>query len=287
MNSLDELLTYTKYQITENMNQYIPSYDRIHEAMHYAMKAGGKRIRPALLYAILDIYGSDKNSAHIAALSLEMIHTYSLVHDDLPAMDDDDLRRGKNTVHIEFDEATAILAGDGLLNHAFTLLTSMNYDSEIVLDVIRVISEAASIEGMILGQSKDIQDEVDTIESLNQLHALKTGRLLSAPVEVGVILSGAKQDLEQWRTIAYNIGLMFQIKDDYLDVYGKEEEIGKRVGSDASLNKTTYITLIGQEETNLLLQSKYDETVNLLKELNHLDTSLIEQIMKYVVERKK
>ena len=163
----------------------------------------------------------------------------------------------------------------------------MNYDSEIVLDIIRVISEAASIEGMILGQSKDIQDEVDTIESLNQLHALKTGRLLSAPVEVGVILSDAKQDLEQWRTIAYNIGLMFQIKDDYLDVYGKEEEIGKRVGSDASLNKTTYITLIGQEETNFLLQSKYDETVNLLKELNHLDTSLIEQIMKYVIERKK
>lgn len=229
----------------------------IKEAMIYSLEAGGKRIRPMLVFAVLSSFGVDVARGIPAAVAIEMIHTYSLIHDDLPSMDDDDLRRGKPTNHKVFGEAVAVLAGDALLTYSFQIVAEMNHPEvtpEMKLELIAEISKSAGAEGMVGGQIADMEGENKqlTLEELEYMHEHKTGKLLQASILSGAILASA--DAEQrkhLRQFAYHLGLAFQIRDDILDIEGTEELIGKPVGSDLANNKSTYpalLTLNGAKE---------------------------------------
>lgn len=231
----------------------------ITEAMRYSVFAGGKRIRPVLLLASFEMFQPDSTAAMPFACALEMIHTYSLIHDDLPAMDNSDLRRGRKTNHIVFGEAMAVLAGDALLNFAFeTMLAASHIEAVSVLRAAAYIAKSAGISGMIGGQVLDIESENKIIsqDELRVLHEKKTGGLICAAACGGAILSGADETqitaLEQF---ACHLGLAFQIKDDILDVEGDAAALGKPTGGDNAAHKNTYVTLYGlQEAKKLLLQ---------------------------------
>ncbi|MFD3447796.1 polyprenyl synthetase family protein [Microbacteriaceae bacterium 4G12] len=232
----------------------------LQEAMTYSLKAGGKRIRPMLLFATLHAFQKDKAMGVPAACALEMIHTYSLIHDDLPCMDDDDLRRGQPTNHKVFGEAMATLAGDGLLTYAFQVLAE-NRHPEVTeamnLRLVMELAKAAGPEGMVAGQVADMEAEgkVLTLEQLEYIHQRKTGRLLEFSVLAGAILAGASQwQTEKLMEFARNLGLAFQIRDDILDVEGTEEEIGKPVGSDVHNEKSTYTTLFSMDDAKRILE---------------------------------
>lgn len=221
------------------------------KSMLYSLEAGGKRIRPMLLIATYKAYKSDIQKVLSSATALEMIHTYSLIHDDLPAMDNDDYRRGKLTNHKAFDEATAILAGDALLTHSFYLIANdtLLSDSEKV-HMIRLLSLYSGPNGMVAGQVLDMEAENDpiSIEQLEQIHVLKTGELIKFAVKAGAILGNAtKEQIQHLETFSYYLGLLFQIQDDILDVIGNTEKLGKAVGSDEDQNKSTYPKLLGLE----------------------------------------
>lgn len=240
----------------------------ISEGMKYSVLNGGKRLRPILLLMTLEILNSKLEVGIPTAVAIEMIHSYSLVHDDLPALDNDDYRRGKLTTHKKFGEAEAILIGDALLTHAFTIISQKNkfLTPEQIVEIISITSDYAGASGMIGGQMVDIESEnkkID-IETLKYIHSNKTGKLLKLPVECGVIIG--KANLEEKRVLidyAELIGLAFQIKDDILDIEGSFEEIGKPVGSDILLEKSTYPSIIGMEESKKLL----NETLNKAKKL--------------------
>ncbi|MGM9926203.1 MAG: polyprenyl synthetase family protein [Bacillus sp. (in: firmicutes)] len=237
------------------------------ESMIYSLEAGGKRIRPLLVFAVLDAFGKSTKIGLQAACSIEMIHTYSLIHDDLPAMDDDDIRRGKPTNHIMFGEANAVLAGDALLTHSFYVIAAMDdpeVSAEQKIAVIKEISRCAGAEGMVGGQTADMQAEGASIslEQLEYIHEHKTGKLLTCSVLAGAILAGASERQKaKLAEFSHHLGLAFQIRDDILDIEGNEEVIGKPVGSDVSNQKNTYpalLTLKGakdklEEETNKAL----------------------------------
>lgn len=221
------------------------------DAMLYSLEAGGKRIRPLLLFAVMDAFGKDPEAGKDAAAAIEMVHTYSLIHDDLPSMDDDDLRRGKPTNHKVFGEATAILAGDALLTLSFGMLAAIPdqvASSDVKLSLINSLATAAGAAGMVGGQAADMEGEGRhiSIEDLERIHVNKTGKLLEYSILAGAELSGAtaeqKRSLSQF---AYHIGLAFQIRDDILDVEGNEELIGKPVGSDNGNDKSTYPAILG------------------------------------------
>ncbi|MBL4576052.1 MAG: polyprenyl synthetase family protein [Opitutaceae bacterium] len=219
---------------------------RIHEAMRYSMQAGGKRLRPVLVMATAEFL-SAKNETTPAAVAIECIHTYSLIHDDLPAMDNGDLRRGMPTSHIQFDEATAILAGDALLTYAFTLLSTA-YNAELGLKLIRELSHASGSEHLIGGQMEDILSENTeaTPKQLEFIHQNKTAALLTSALVMGAILANAnKATIATIREIGRNLGLAFQIIDDILDATSTTENLGKNAGSDATAHKNTYVTLFG------------------------------------------
>ncbi|WP_338048418.1 polyprenyl synthetase family protein [Peribacillus alkalitolerans] len=222
------------------------------EAMLYSLEAGGKRIRPLLIFAVLASFQKDVKIGIPAACAIEMIHTYSLIHDDLPSMDNDDLRRGKPTNHIVFGEAMAILAGDALLTHSFEVLSKEigNVSPEIQISLIRLISNAAGASGMVGGQVADIEGENKqlSLEELRYVHNHKTGKLLVASVMAGAILSNtSSEQAYHLERFAEHVGIAFQIKDDILDIEGKEELIGKKVGSDIANQKSTYPSLLGLE----------------------------------------
>lgn len=227
---------------------------RVFDAMSYSLMAGGKRLRPVIMLYACEMCGGDAEDVLPFACAMEMIHTYSLIHDDLPAMDNDDLRRGKPTNHIQFDEATAILAGDALLNMAFEITSS--YKNEKISDgaalrAISVLARSAGACGMIGGQMIDIESEQKelSLEELTALHSLKTGAIIRASGVCGAILAGA--DDEQIKAVddfCRNLGIAFQIQDDILDVTGNEEELGKKIGSDVQNNKNTYVTLTSLED---------------------------------------
>ena len=227
------------------------------ESMKYSLQAGGKRIRPLLLFAVLYAFNKKPEIGLQAASSIEMIHTYSLIHDDLPAMDNDDMRRGKPTNHIVFGEDMAILAGDALLTLAFQQLTRMtdkDISAEQKLAVISEISKCAGAEGMVGGQTADMEAEGKdiTLEELEYIHEHKTGKLLTCSILAGAILAGASGiEKDILATFSRHLGLAFQIRDDILDIEGVEEEIGKPIGSDEENNKSTYpalLTLQGAKE---------------------------------------
>lgn len=225
--------------------------ERLAAAMRYSLMAGGKRLRPLLTLWAADACGAADGVAMPAAVALEMIHTYSLIHDDLPAMDDDDLRRGRPTCHKAFDEATAILAGDGLLTLAFEVVARHQRPRECAGDCIAILAEAAGPKGMVGGQMADLAAETRddaTLDELEAIHRRKTGALLSAALRMGATVAGAG-DREKAALADYgrNVGLAFQVVDDLLDATGDEAKMGKRVGKDSGLGKWTYPGLMGIE----------------------------------------
>ncbi|MGB0664541.1 MAG: polyprenyl synthetase family protein [Pontibacterium sp.] len=231
------------------------------EAMKYGVLNGGKRIRPALVYMVNQLLGGNLNHADPAAVAIECLHSYSLVHDDLPAMDDDDLRRGKPTCHIKFDEATAILAGDGLLTFAFELLTQGELSAEQKVAMVATLAKSAGPYGMVGGQAFDLAhvDKPLTLVQLEAMHNHKTGELILAAIELGAISANATAD-DKKALAEYGaaIGLAFQVQDDILDIEGSTEELGKPQGSDLAAHKPTYPSLLGldgaKEKLNLLHQ---------------------------------
>ncbi len=250
----------------------------IHEAMEYSLMAGGKRIRPILSIAVNDMLKGDRSSVTPYAIAIELIHTYSLIHDDLPCMDNDDLRRGKPTNHKVFGEAMAVLAGDGLLNLAYEImLADAVKDKNNRLqksETARLIAEAAGISGMIAGQVMDMEAENRDIsyEELCIMHKKKTGALIRAAVLAPAILLDAKEEIRtNLEVYADNIGLAFQIKDDILDNEGSREIVGKSVGSDEKNNKATFVSKLGIEKAKELLKSSVEKAVEALKTIENND----------------
>jgi geranylgeranyl diphosphate synthase, type II len=223
------------------------------EAMRYSLLAGGKRVRPVLALATARAIGADPERFLPAACAIELIHTYSLIHDDLPAMDDDDLRRGKPTAHVRFGEDVAILAGDGLFAEAIRLFCEQPGEPPRVLAALRELSAATGVEGMVGGQYVDVAGEARDADALRDLHALKTGRLIAAGVGVVLILEGVPEpETIAFRRFAEELGVLFQIVDDILDVTGSDEQLGKPHGSDERHGKLTYVSLFGLERARQL-----------------------------------
>ncbi|MDO4743367.1 MAG: polyprenyl synthetase family protein [bacterium] len=231
-------------------------YGRILDAMKYSLLSGGKRLRPALLLEFCKICGGDLDTAVDFACAVEMIHTYSLIHDDLPCMDNDDTRRGKPSCHIAFGEDLALLAGDGLLTLAFELASKCRFPARSVLKAISVLAEMAGVQGMIGGQVIDLESEnkVVDIDTIKKMYSLKTGALLKAACSIGCILPGADEEkVGAAKEYADNIGLAFQIVDDILDVVGDSQKLGKPVGSDADNHKSTFVAFYGIEHSKKLV----------------------------------
>lgn len=220
------------------------------EAMRYAALGGGKRLRPFILVQAANLVGADSPAAWQTGAALECVHVYSLIHDDLPCMDDDDLRRGKPTVHKAYDEAMAVLAGDGLLTKAFDILSHIEQPAETRLKLISGLAKAAGVNGMIGGQILDIKasESEQTLESISTLQSLKTGALIKYAASAGAMIGGANAaQTEQLEAYAEDLGLLFQITDDVLDVTGDIKNMGKAVNKDENLGKATFVSILGLE----------------------------------------
>lgn len=254
----------------EYMNVPKMPQNKVFEAMAYSLLAGGKRLRPVILLCVAEMCNKNAESVMPFACAIEMIHTYSLIHDDLPAMDDDDLRRGMPTNHIKFGEAVAILAGDALLNKAFEITSvykSEDIKDENILKAIAEMSKASGALGMIGGQIIDIEGENKklTLEELKHLHALKTGELIRAAGVCGAYLSGAsEEEIKAVEEYCVALGMAFQIRDDLLDVLGNEEDLGKPIGSDKENNKNTYVSLTSLEEAEAMVFEYTDKAIKAL-----------------------
>lgn len=268
---------------------------RILKAMEYSLMAGGKRIRPVLCMAGCEAVNGKIENALPVASAIEMIHTYSLIHDDLPAMDDDLLRRGKPTLHVKYDEATAVLAGDALLTYAFKIIAAAglsekkNDNAQKWLDIIFSVSTEAGCEGMIEGQMQDIASENThlSIDKLQEMHLLKTGALIKSSVLTGAILgNGTKQQIKQLEIYAKNIGLAFQVTDDILNVEGDPLVMGKAAGTDMAHNKNTYPSLLGlkksKEFAEKLIIAAHDSIISFDNKADPLRA-----IALYIIKRKK
>ena len=242
---------------------------RLKEAMLYAVQSGGKRIRPLLTLAI-GASGTSTNEATLdLACALEMIHTYSLIHDDLPGMDDDELRRGRPTLHNAFDEATAILAGDALLTLAFEVAANANLEANQLVEAVKILSTASGMSGMISGQMKDIASEEATItlEEMKEIHREKTGELLLAAVRLGNLFVLDSKMKEAFVSYATHFGLAFQIQNDLQDVCWTSEQTGKETGKDSELSKNTYPSLLGVEGGKEALASEFSSCKRALEEV--------------------
>ncbi|WP_227395189.1 polyprenyl synthetase family protein [Jeotgalibacillus aurantiacus] len=291
MNRLSEFMTKNKLKVEQVLLNAITSLDcpeKLQEAMIYSVKAGGKRIRPLLVMATAQSFDRNPERALEAGAALEMIHTYSLIHDDLPSMDDDDLRRGQPTNHKVFGEAFAILAGDALLTLSFGIIAdSVNFTPEEKVKLIGLLAKASGAEGMVGGQAADIEgEEADlTIKELESIHVRKTGRLLEYAVKAGGIISGLDdRELNLLGDYAKHIGLAFQIRDDILDVEGDQNEIGKPVGSDEANKKSTYPALLGMEEAKRKLQYHIEKAHESLQKI-HPEPDLLADIADLIASR--
>ena len=265
----------------------VPHAD-LYDAMNYSLLAGGKRIRPILTLECCRLCGGTDSQAISLACAVEMIHTYSLIHDDLPCMDNDELRRGKPTCHMAYGEATAVLAGDGLLTAAFeTALGAGAYlPAERVTQALEVLATAAGPAGMVGGQALDMAGEGHalTLADVEELQKLKTGAMISAAAELGVIAGGGGEaEKAAVRTYAQKLGLAFQIRDDMLDVAGDQSSLGKPIGSDASSEKTTFVTLKGLEECGRLVERLTGEAIEALS--GFADPWFLEELARVLVGR--
>lgn len=267
----------------------------VFQAMNYSVLAGGKRIRPILMLETYKLFGGSNKAIESFVAAIELIHTYSLVHDDLPAMDDDELRRGKLTTHAKFGEAMGVLAGDGLLNYAFeialdTLDETKGADNRAVIRSLKVLAKKAGIYGMIGGQVVDVEAEKQYGISKNRLdfiYELKTGALIEATMMIGAILGGATdEEVEQIEDVAKKIGLAFQIQDDVLDVIGETEIIGKSVGSDEKNQKATYVVFEGLEKAKQEVADLTDDAIAILQELPY-ENPFLTELLRWMVLRDK
>lgn len=284
-------MTKVNGQIEKELSYYIKNLSapqKIKDAMDYSLQAGGKRIRPTLLLATLYAFGQDTRKGMATACSLEMIHTYSLIHDDLPAMDNDDLRRGKPTNHKVFGEAYSILAGDGLLTYSFQIIAQDPHLSiHQKLKIIELLALSAGPEGMVGGQVADMQGENQrlSLDELEYIHRNKTGKLLSFSAIAGAIIANASNEqISILENYAENIGLAFQIRDDILDVEGNEEVIGKPVGSDEGNFKSTYPSLLTLEGAKERLHYHTQLAKEIIKKLQ-LNTILLEELAELIEVR--
>ncbi|HEU4976755.1 MAG TPA: farnesyl diphosphate synthase [Baekduia sp.] len=264
-----------------------PRTDGLEEAMRYSLLAGGKRIRPVLALATADAVGLPGFDVLPLAAALELIHTYSLIHDDLPAMDDDDLRRGMPTCHVKFGEDVAILAGDALYAEAFRhLLTAQAGDPARVLATARELSAATGVDGMVGGQYLDVAGAAETPDDLRRLHELKTGRLIGASVVCVHLLAGTDEAATTaWRRFASELGVLFQIVDDILDVTGTDEGLGKPQGSDERLGKRTYVTEFGLDGARALASECHGTARATLSEVAPAGAAELEHITDFIFTR--
>lgn len=281
---------------TENIiYRYLPSekgnQKTVIEAMNYSIKAGGKRIRPLLMKETANLFGYDGNEVNPFMTAMEMIHTYSLVHDDLPAMDNDEIRRGLPTTHIKFGHAIGILAGDALLNYAFELCANAIVESSNVdraAKAFKILSQKAGIYGMIGGQTVDIEqtNKENDKDTLDFIYRLKTSALIEGSMMVGAVIAGASdEEVEKVRQIALSVGMAFQIKDDLLDVESTTKELGKPVLSDEKNVKTTYVTLYGIEKSKEMVKSYMDKAISILDSMEYKNEFLKELLISLITRK--
>ena len=302
MNIREELVARAEH-MEEILKEYLPEESSpqktIFEAMNYSLLAGGKRIRPILMEEAYLMFskknGVSSNAIYAFMSAMEMIHTYSLVHDDLPAMDNDEYRRGKKTTHAVYGETMGILAGDALLNYAFETAAEAFSDEEVNLSYLKayqVLAKKAGAYGMIGGQVVDIEtegmtaDEV-TIERLEYIHLLKTAALLESSLMIGAILGGATaEEVEIMEQIGRKVGVAFQIQDDVLDVTSSMEVLGKPIGSDEKNNKVTYVTLVGLEKAQAEVEKLSNEALALVEKLP-VQSEFLKETILYLIHREK
>lgn len=260
------------------------STGKLQEAMAYSLLGGGKRLRPVLTLAVCDMLGGDRKSALPFAAAVEMIHTYSLIHDDLPSMDDDDLRRGKATCHKEFEEATAILAGDALQSAAFVQIASAPYPSGKIKAAVHCLGTLGGEKGMVGGQALELSDGVVTMEKLQQIQAMKTGALLVAACHLGVIAAdGEKETFKKITNYGDALGCAFQIRDDILDATGSVETLGKPIGSDAKEGTVTFYSLLGQEKAQAMVKMLTEKGETALSDLEN--TAFLVELIRWLAQR--
>lgn len=293
-NDINSYFTLCQQLIDNTLNDWLPSIEtepfKLHSAIRYSVLSGGKRIRPVLVFATAEAFGLERDKALAAACAVELIHAYSLIHDDLPAMDDDDLRRGLPTCHIKYDEATAVLAGDALQAMAFEILCNHgNHSAQSRVDMIKTLSAASGSQGMVGGQAIDLNSvgQMLSLASLERMHSFKTGALIEASIIMGAqsaALSshGTLQLLQQY---ARNIGLAFQVQDDILDITSDTETLGKTQGADEARNKPTYPALLGLEGAKQKAQELYRASLKALEGLENLDTARLAQISEFIINR--
>jgi len=297
MSNFKDKLEQYKVLIDNSLMNYVakPGFEekRVYEAMEYAFTGGGKRIRPILTLEFSRLCGMDISDALKFACAVEMIHCYSLVHDDLPCMDDDALRRGKPSCHIAYGEAYALLAGDGLLTLAFETILKQNEGSTVTArNAARAaleLAQQAGYLGMIGGQTVDISSEgkAVSLDTLKLMHSLKTGALISAACKIGCIIAGASEEkIAAAEEYAKNIGLAFQITDDVLDAVGDTAQLGKNVGSDEAKNKTTFVSLMGVEKSLEIARELTEKAKSELKIFGS-DSEFLYELADYLVKRDK
>lgn len=290
-------LTAKRGLVDRTLDQVLPASDefppQLHKAMRYCLFAGGKRLRPILCLAAYEAVGGNPDSIINAACALELIHTYTLIHDDLPSMDNDDYRRGCLATHKVFGEAVAILAGDALQAEAFkqlaTGLKNRHYKDAVAIDVIREVAQACGSQGLIAGQVVDLQSEGKLIDKdlLDYMHIHKTGLLITASVSVGALLGNGRQDeIRRLKEYSRAIGLTFQITDDLLDVLGSTENLGKEVGSDEKRGKATYPGILGTNEAIKMQGVLYRQAIDALQPFDEKAEPLRE-IAKVIIERNR
>ncbi len=294
---LKEYLLEKRTIVDKALEYYLPEMsgpkEELYRAMRYSLFAGGKRLRPVLCIAAAEAVGGTHEDVMPVACALEMIHTYSLIHDDLPAMDNDELRRGKPTNHMVFGEAIAILAGDGLLTEAFRVMACPELleraGAENFRKVIEMVASASGACGMVAGQALDIKAEGEKIDTslMEIIHEHKTGALLKASVHTGAILGGGSEnEIKSLEQYGKNIGLAFQISDDILDIEGDSKEMGKQTGVDVERGKNTYPSIYGMEKSKIMLREIIDSAVETLSVFKDKAEPL-RRIAFYIIERKK
>ena len=290
---LDSLLASSRALVELELNKLLPlsgaAPEKIHHAIRWSVFAGGKRFRPALLLGVGQAFSAPVEALIRTACAFEMVHTYSLIHDDLPAMDDDDLRRGRPTCHVRFDEATAILAGDALQTLAFqTIAEDVALDAETRIALISELARAAATpDGMVAGQALDMEAETRQVSQaqLEEIHRLKTGALIKAAARCGAIIGRANDDeLAAITSYGSHLGLLFQITDDFLDVTATAEDLGKTPGKDARSNKATYPALHGMEETRLAAIDAHRDACETLDQIDR-PTEVLKHIADFILHR--
>ena len=288
MSEFEKLLESYQARVNQKLEVLLPDDDSILvSAMRYSVLNGGKRLRPILAYLTGELNDTEAEYIDTLASSLELIHCYSLIHDDLPAMDDDELRRGNPTTHKKFDEATAILAGDALQPLAFELISTIKTSDGNKVQMINSLSKACGYLGMVGGQIKDINSkQIKDVESLDSMHSEKTGRLIQASIETAGILSGlSASDIESLKEYGGKIGLAFQIQDDIIDIESPASVSGKDQGSDIGKDKTTYPSLVGLEASKVKAQELSNDAKKILQPINK-NTDNLDKLADYIVSRK-